>query len=333
MDENGETYAIYRSHARRVTMSAPMAHFVAEAQSTRCRAVLLTRDDAHISTFVVEAFRAIEGRWAVDGATGVRAAWGGPLLATWEQLWSQPPLPSPPSTRDGIVPTIIVETFVGERSDPGRRIGALPDTVVEALGAGSIDRWGLVEPLTHRWSHEEVTHSLRRQMPRSARHLAGTAHGARLSVAVSRTRHGLMHHVRACVPARDPDLAQAAERGDGALAAHPRIRGYLTQVAQRFRLNAAMISVGESEEFHGSWGRRPGPRPVDRPLGVAVGPVAVAQLGLDTRRYPSADVMGPRRAPTVLRLFTGAGSTWEQFQREVTAVSPERVVTAVFGGT
>lgn len=337
-DGAGGGYTVYWASAERVTLSRPLQRFLIDAQFSRLRPILVTTDQAHVSSFVADAFQAAGGYWAVSHGGAMIDAFRGTRIRSFGDFWMpQPGLgPEPHPTlsrlREHSVPSFVFDVYVRDRADDRTLIGGAADLLVAGLGGAGIERWGLVEPLAQRWSHAAVTESMRRQMPVTERHYAAGSDGSTVSLAVSRTKSGILEHVRGAVPIRDADLAALARDPRGSLAAHPRVLDTLRELAEASRVNVALLSTGEVEERGGSFGRLPGVRRPEQPLAVLLGARAVRDLAVDVdalAEQHDVTTVGLRRAPAIIVRLSGGDPLWYQLRALATDLDQERLASAL----
>ena len=201
-DEWGQDYRALLCSSERVTLTAAVRGFIRDAREGRVKPILGTSTAAHLGWFVADELRFSGGLWVVrgedgaiyDGRSGYRLQ---RLQDLWEKslegrekLWSFRELAP---TAQG---AFFFDVFTRERAQERTRCGAVAEHMVAGLGGGRLVRWGECEPLANVWNRDDVTYSLRMQMPVSQRHLARGENGEPVSFQVSRTRNGLLEHTR-----------------------------------------------------------------------------------------------------------------------------------------
>ncbi|GAB3299458.1 DUF6177 family protein [Pseudoclavibacter terrae] len=337
-DGAGGGYTVYWASAERVSLSKPLQRFLIDAQFSRLRPILVTTDQAHVSSFVADAFQAAGGYWAVSHGGAMFDAFRGTRIRSFGDFWAprsdavSEAHPSLSRLREHTTPSFVFDVYVRDRADDRTLIGGTADLLVAGLGGGALERWGLVEPLAQRWSHAAVTESMRRQMPVTERHFAAGGDGSAVSLAVSRTKSGILEHVRGTVPVRDAELAALARDPRGSLAAHPRVIDTLRELAETSRVNVALLSCGEVEERQGSFGRLPGVRRPEQPLAVLLGARAVRDLAIDVdalAEQHDVTTVGLRRAPALIVRLTGDDPLWYQLRAFATDLDQERLASAL----
>ncbi|VXB60331.1 DUF6177 family protein [Pseudoclavibacter sp. 8L] len=337
-DGAGGGYTVYWASAERVTLSRPLQRFLMDAHAARLRPILVTTDHAHVSTFVADAFQAAGGYWAVSFEGAMFDAFRGTRISSFGDFWAPradrvpEAHPTLSRLREHTDPSFVFDVYVRDRADERTLIGGVADQLVAGLGGSGLERWGVVEPLAGRWSHAAVTESMRRQMPVTERHYASGADGTAVSLAASRTKTGLLEHVRGIVPIRDAALSTLADAPGGALAAHPRVLDTLQALAERARVNVALLSCGEVEERAGSSGRLPGVRRPEQPLAVLLGARAVRDLAVDVDALAErhdVTTVGLRRAPALVVRLSGGDPLWHQLRAFASDLDQERLVSAL----
>ncbi|MGO2750331.1 MAG: DUF6177 family protein [Pseudoclavibacter sp.] len=337
-DGAGGGYTVYWASAERVTLSRPLQRFLIDAQFSRLRPILVTTDQAHVSSFVADAFQAAGGYWAVSSGGAMFDAFRGTRIRSFGDFWAPrpggdaEPHPTLSLLREHTTPSFVFDVYVRDRADDRTLVGGVADLLVSGLGGAGLDRWGLVEPLALRWSHSALTESMRRQMPVTERHYAAGDDGSAVSLAVSRTKSGILEHVRGAVPIRDAALAELALEPGGSLAAHPRVVDTLRELAEQSRVNVALLSCGEVEERGGSSGRLPGVRRPEQPLAVLLGARAVRDLAIDVdalAQHHDVTTVGLRRAPALIVRLSGSDPLWYQLRAFATDLDQERLASAL----
>ncbi|WP_424467612.1 DUF6177 family protein [Pseudoclavibacter helvolus] len=337
-DGAGGGYTVYWASAERVTLSRPLQRFLIDAQFARLRPILVTTDQAHVSSFVADAFQAAGGYWAVSADGAMFDAFRGTRIRSFGDFWmprpgrEAEPHPTLSVERARTAPSFVFDVYVRDRADDRTLVGGVADQLVTGLGGAGLARWGLVEPLALPWSHAAITESMRRQMPVTERHYAAGDDGSAVSLAVSRTKAGILEHVRGVVPIRDAALAPLAHTPGGSLAAHPRVLDTLRELAERNRVSVALLSTGEVEQRDGSFGRLPGVRRPEQPLAVLLGARAVRDLGVDVdalAEQHDITTVGLRRAPALIVRLSGDDPLWYQLRAFATALDQERLASAL----
>lgn len=342
VDEFGDGFAVFASASRVVGLTGPLASFLGDVSGFGVRPVLMTRTDAVLSVHVALTMRRLGGFWAVQAADGVTFdALTGRRIGEVGDLWN-PAAPEAACAPRFVVPVerglssvrvLGFDVCVEHRARPSTRVGPLVQMVVEALGGGRLDWWGSREPLTRAWGEVAVTELVQSQMPRSQTVLAGNASGGFAQVRVSRTASGLLEHATGGVVA--PPGASTAVLLEVA-------SGALEQVAARFRVVTALVSlaeydsvpglapglasvvggagVGVRQVVRGVWGYAP-----EVPLVVVLGARAVHDMGVDVTELSGRfDVwpVGPGRRRGLLVRLSGEGGLWGQFAAFARQVLP-----------
>lgn len=337
-DGAGGGYTVYWASAERVTLSRPLQRFLIDAQFSRLRPILVTTDQAHVSSFVADAFQAAGGYWAVSHGGAMFDAFRGTRIRSFGDFWAPragtvaEAHPTLSHLREHTTPSFVFDVYLRDRADNRTLVGGAADLLVHGLGGAGLDRWGDAEPLAQPWSHAAITQSMRRQMPVSARHYAAGNDGSSVSLAVSRTTSGILEHLRGAIPIRDANLAALARDPRGSLAAHPRVLNTLRELAETSRVNVALLSCGEVEERDGSFGRLPGVRRPEQPLAVLLGARAVRDLAIDVDALAGqhdVTTVGLRRAPALIVRLSGDDPLWYQLRAFATDLDQERLASAL----
>ncbi|RRD50888.1 DUF6177 family protein [Arachnia propionica] len=320
-DEWAEDYLLFVCSSERVTLTAAIRGFLIEARQSQLRPVLLTSSTAHLGWFVADELRLSGGYWAVRDAEGrVFDGRTGRRIRSFPELWapetrSEPVLSSFERVVSEGSGAFFFDVFTREPALDRVRVGAVAEHMVAGLGGGALVRWDSAEPLAQPWSRAAITERMRAQMPASERHFLRSERDVPVSVTVARTRNGLLEHTRGLVPVgpygRPHGMPPRAPIGS-----HPALTSTLTGLAERFRVNVAMISYCQVVERLGSLGQLAELRHADAPVAVLIGPVAVRTLGIDVAELSAHhDVvpLGLSRAPSVLVRFSSTDELWRQF--------------------
>ncbi len=320
-DEWGEEYLLLACASERVILTAHIRGFLLDARDAGLRPVLLTSTTAHLDWFVADELRLAGGYWAVtDPQLGVFDGRTGRRIHAIPDLWD----PKPHSDRglmsfEGYSPVVkgglFFDVFTRERAEEKTQAFGVAEHMLSGLGGDRLVRWGSSEPLTQAWSRSDATAALRMQMPASERLFARGDGGAAVSVTMSRTASGLLEHTRGLVPSGEYGQPFGLPHGVR-LGQHPLITETLTGLAERYRVNVAMVSYCEVVERSGSLGQLAELRRPDSPVAVLIGPVAARTLQINpeelARKYDAVPV-GLRRAPSILVRFSSPDSLWRQF--------------------
>ena len=307
----GEKLRFFDSAASHLALTSPVRAFLDEAWRSRCRPVLRTRHDSHLSWFVSDEMRRRAGQWLVLDADGVD-----------HDAHSGLPVDAPPGSRaarlpieDTLLPSCLALTFdvkIREHATVGTTCGRVAEFMVAALGGGQLTVMDIAEPLGQPWSTSELTSRLRSEMPLSRRHLARATDGAVASIQVKRTRQGIAEHSRGVVPLTgvegiDPDLAHVVEEA-------------LVGLNSRFRVTMASATVTTVEMSKGRLGVSARPRLPELPLAVLIGPALLSGLGLDledTRKRFNAIAVGPAKVPALYLPLADDPSRYQRFAEHV----------------
>ena len=336
-DEWGPDYRALLCSSERVTLTAAVRGFIRDAREGRVKPILGTSTAAHLGWFVADELRFSGGLWVVrgedgaiyDGRSGYRLQrlqdlWEKPVGGR-ERLWSFRELA--PNARGAF----FFDVFTRERAQERTRCGVVAEHMVAGLGGGRLVRWGECEPLANVWNRDDVTYSLRMQMPTSQRHLARGENGEPVSIQVSRTRNGLLEHTRGLVPAGEYGKPEGLPEG-APLAMHPAITETLQGLVQGFRPNLAMVSYSEVVDLDGSLGQIVSRRRMDVPLAVLIGAPAVRDLQIDVAAlsaHHDVTPLGLRRAPSLLVRFSGRDELWHQLVAFAHDLDQERLAAAL----
>lgn len=320
-DEWADDYLLLTTSSERVVLSAAIRGFLIEARCSQLKPVLLTSSTAHLAWTVTDELRLAGGYWAVhddenrvfDGRTG-RRIWSIP------ELWEPGPGGCPGlSSFDKVSSTgqgaFFFDVFTREQAVGKTVAGGVAEYMVAALGGGRLVRWDTCEPLARPWSRTSLTEHMRAQMPGSERHFARGETGVPVNITLARTRHGLLEHTRGLVPigtyGRPAGLGARAPIGS-----HPVLTTALSGLAERFKVNVALISYCQVVERAGSLGQLAELRYPDAPAAVLIGPVAARTLGLDVNELATrydVESVGLKKVPSVLVRFSGVDELWHQF--------------------
>ncbi|RRD06119.1 hypothetical protein EII34_05395 [Arachnia propionica] len=320
-DEWADDYLLLACFTERVTLSAPIRSFLLEARKSQLKPVLLTSATAHLSWFVVDELRLAGGYWAVrdldgkvyDGRTGVR-------IHAISELWGpvyrgEPLLPSFNNVTSAAQGAFFFDVFTRAEATERTTAGTVAEHMVVGLGGGPMARWDTCEPLAQPWEPAALTASMRTQMPASERHFGRSAAGGPVNVTLARTRGGVLEHTRGLVPVGDY-WRPAGQPARAPIGAHPALTSTLTGLAERWKVNVALISYCQVAERTGSFGQMAERRHADAPAAVLIGPAAARSLGIDVADLASrydVEPVGLTRAPSVLVRFSTADELWRQF--------------------
>ncbi len=335
-DEWTDEYALYAASATRVTLTAPLRHFIEDCRAESLRPVILTSEDASLSGHVLAAMRDAAGFWIFRSPDGTYDAASGRGIRSIADLWAAPEANAPghpayvaySPAREG---ALLFDVYVTERAVEETRIGPLVEHMLTGLGASPVDRWGREEPLTAAWSAEALTDTVRAQMPASDRYLVATPDQAWARVTVARTRRGLLQHVNGAVPI-GPYGAPRGIDPAAAPAAHPAVTETLAGLVRHHRPNVALISYGEFSRVSAGYGRVIGAARPDVPLAVLIGPRAVRDLRVDVADLQArhdVTVLGPGRVPSLLVRLSGREPLWAQLRAFAHDLDQERLAAAL----
>lgn len=328
---------VFEARHESVVLSAPMRVFLEDARKSRYRPVLVTPATSTISWTVAERLRDSGGMWAVRALDGrLFNALSGYEVADLAGLWEEPveqaarldTFEGPPV---GGSAHLLVDVYARERAGASTQFGALAEALVNGLGSGSLESWGLQEPRTRAWDRERLTVSLRAQMPVTAPHYIGGNDGSALNTTLARTRTGLLEHTRGLVPVGDYDEA-LLRGGAGYFARHPRMAEALELLAREFRPTVAMVSLAHAVPTECGPGQGAASRWPDQPVAVLVGARAVRDLGVDLEelsRDHDVTYVGSQRAPAVLLRLSGPDPAWHQFVAFAHDLDEERLASAL----
>lgn len=325
--------------SERVTLTAAIRWFIHDARMNQVKPILGTSTAAHLSWFVADELRFSGGFWVLrgeegdvyDGRSGLRLQ---ELPDLWQdfsrdrdQLWSFRELS--PSAQGAF----FFDAFTRERAAERTRCGGVAEHLVAGLGGGRLVRWGECEPLVKAWSKDDVTQSLRNQMPASRRHLIRSENNASASIVVTRTRTGLLEHTRGLVPVGPYDQPNGLP-GGMPLAMHPAITETLQTLVEsrKSRVNLVIVSYGEVIDHDGSLGQIASRRRMDVPLAVLIGPAAVKDLRIDIDALSAshdATFLGMKKIPSLLVRFSGNDNLWHQLVAFAHDLDQERLADAL----
>ena len=198
------------------------------------------------------------------------------------------------------------------------------------LGGATPERWGRFDPLTRPWSEGALTEELRREMPVARRRYVAGSGGALGSVSAARSPAGVLVQARGVVP-----IGAYERPADGAglsLEAVPGVLPTLTELAERFTPNVALVSYVQTEEQFGSIGQRVGLRRADVPVAALIGARAVRDRRIDVARVREefgAVPVGSRRAPSLIVGFSELAPFWHRLRAFAHDLDEERLGVAL----
>ncbi|RRD48486.1 DUF6177 family protein [Arachnia propionica] len=307
----GEKLRFFDSAASHLALTRPVRAFLDEAGRARCRSVIRTRHDAHLSWFVADEMRRRRVRWLVLGADGLDydARSGLPVEAPPGSRAARLPVEDAPLPR---CPALTFDVKIRDSASHGTTCGRVAEFMVAALGGGQLTVMDTVEPLGQPWSTSGLTSRLRSEMPLSRRHLARATGGAVASIQVKRTRQGIAEHSRGVVPLTgleriDPALAHVAEEA-------------LVGLNSRFRVTMATATVTTVEMSKGRPGVSARPRLPELPMAVLIGPALLSSLGLDlddARKRFNATTVGPTKVPALYLPLADDPGRYQRFAEHV----------------
>ena len=314
-DEFTGDYAVYRSEADVVALTAPVAAFLELCDTERVRPVLLTRADASLSAACATMLGDVRGFWAVQDARGVREAVSGRTLREFADLWQVHEAPQP-SAHPSPTLSLTVDVYLRHRADLSTRIGAAAQTCTEQLGAPGLERWGVWEPLGRRWDTGAVTALLRTQMPQSGPIQATGAGTTFVTLRVGRTQRGLLEHMRLSASPADGDPREAA-------------LALLTRLEREADVMIGLVSTRSSEA---DGGVRPGGYPAAAPLAALLGPGLTHQLGIEPdalAEHHEIRRLGRAKTPSTLIGFGHPENPWIGVLELAARLDPRRVLAAI----
>ncbi|MDQ0647501.1 hypothetical protein QFZ53_001697 [Microbacterium natoriense] len=327
-DEWTDEYALFKVEHDRVAYSRPLWHFLADCRASEIRPVLVTGPGAVLSPHLYSAMTQSGAHWAFTDGGLVYDARSGTRIRAISDLWA----PRDTSERHpGVdaastpVPAVLFDVYAADRASDDTRVGPLVDFLVGGLTGGAPARWGRDEPLTSGWDHVAVTRDAQRKMPASDVMLASSDTGAWASLAVARTRDGILQRVHGGVPLPMLSTTPQALLRDRVL---PFVTSTLTGLATQFTPRVALISAGMVHQTGGRFGYPVGGYPVDAPLAVLIGARTVRDLRLDIPALTASHdvtVLGPGRVPSVLVRMTGREGLWTQLRAFAYDLDQERL--------
>lgn len=331
-DEWTEDYALFKVEHDRVAYSRPLWHFLADCRASEVRPVLLTGPGAVLSPHLYSAMTQSGAHWAFTDGGLVFDARSGVRIRAISDLWA---LRDASERHPGVetvstpVPAVLFDVYAADRASDHTRVGPMVDFLVGGLTGGAVARWGRDEPLASGWDHAAVTKEAQRKMPASDVMLASSETGAWASVAVARTRDGILQRVHGGVPLPALSSTPAEQLRDRVM---PFITATLTGVAAEFTPRVGLISAGMLHQADGRFGYPVGGYPVDAPLAVLIGARTVRDLRLDIPTLTAAHdvtVLGPGRVPSVLVRMTGREGLWTQLRAFAYDLDQERLAAVL----
>lgn len=326
-DELFEGGVVHHDEDVLLQLTALRADLLLTAARAGRRVVLHSSADSRISDALAGALRDAGGVWVVEDDAGT--VWDGltgrvidgveVLLEPGEQE-----LRVAPAFAAGVgadARHVLLAASVRHRRDVEPRLGALLEAFADGLGAPAVV-YGPHEPAQRAWDRAEVAELLTRR-PDAPRLLVAGSSDAPLdaSLLVRPTEAGLEEVTEATLAVQDEPAGAVADR----------VRTAFERVATETFPLFAFVLV------------RPGRRDLSRPpalpyapapLAVLIGPPGVRDLGLDVDvlvdRFGAVRVGRPR-VPGVLVPFSGELPAWDDVDRLVRLLGPDRVAAA-FGG-
>ncbi|MDO5084367.1 MAG: DUF6177 family protein [Arachnia propionica] len=316
-----EGIRFFDSAASHVVLTSSLQAFLSEAWTTRSRPQLRTNHDAHLSWFVSDEMRRLDGQWLVLGPDGVDydAHTGLPIEAPPGSRAARLPIntTNPPSHL-----ALTFDVLTREPATWATTCGRVAEFMTSGLGGGQLTVVDTAEPLGQRWSTADLTARLRTEMPVSHRHLARSSTGAVATIQVKRTDHGITENSRGVVPVPQwtritPELTRLVD-------------DVLTELAATFRLTMASIALARVEMSDGRLGHHARPHPADLPVALLIGPAQLRDLGLDaevSRRRFNATTIGSSKAPALLVPLSDAPNPHRQMQEFLSTIDQEALQT------
>jgi hypothetical protein len=331
-DEWTDEYALFKVEHDRVAYSRPLWHFLADCRASEIRPVLVTGPGAVLSPHLYSAMTQSGAHWAFTDGGLVYDARSGTRIRAISDLWAprdtserHPGV----STTSTAVPAVLFDVYAADRASDDTRVGPLVDFLVGGLTGGVPARWGRDEPLTSVWDHVAVTKDAQRKMPASDVMLASSDTGAWASLAVARTRDGILQRVHGGVPLPTLSTTPQALLRDRVL---PFITSTLPGLAAHFTPRVDLITAGLLHHTGARFGYPVGGYPVDAPLAVLIGARTVRDLRMDIPALTASHdvtVLGPGRVPSVLVRMTGREGLWTQLRAFAYDLDQERLAAAL----
>lgn len=286
-------YAVLAVTGRHVDLLAPVRAFFDDCAAEQQRPVLQTEPGATLEPFVVSWLRALSGFWVTrDGAGVVREVQTGAVLTDPIELFELTTAVEEPAEDRFPRSAILLEVVLEHRAEATTTLGGVVPAALTALGAAPPLRWGLHEPLPHRWDVETLTAHARTEMPLTGPIYWRSTDGFG-EIAAARTADGLVERVQVTVPhdggARH-GLARAREAATALAGARMPV------------MSCSVSAIGAHEDLR----TRPEPAPPERPLAAMLGPRLLGRLGWSATgvaEQHAGEVVGRARVPGALVAF------------------------------
>ncbi|MCY9786885.1 DUF6177 family protein [Nocardiopsis sp. EMB25] len=314
----------------------PMSPWLVDAVATHGREgrrlQLVTPSTSRVTHALRSMLATPTARWVVrapdgahyDGFHGVPLVWdpeSGFVVDSTARVEDGPHEAFRGSGRD-LAAQLLIDLHVEHPAEDGLVLGAATELLAEALGGAPPSLWGTSEPLPRAWDRAELTATCRRRAPgQTWTVFAGPPEAVRDegvrpfcgTQRVSRTAHGVRESVTFAVghaPGEEPDLESLAP-----LVGELTSRGVLqTMVVRRL---AGRADLTYAPRWSG----------VPVPVGMAIGPDAVSDIGRDRALSAPVDGVpfGPPLTPSVwFRVGDGVEPDgWDRFRALMAHLRPD----------
>jgi hypothetical protein len=306
----------------------PLTAWLVDAASACARAEqglqVLTRSDARITLPLRNTLAGPGCRWVVrepgdtafyDGMSGVPLAWDGSSFSIARERAAAGPSPAFARPVPDLGAHLLLDVKLRHEATADLVLGGAVETLARVLAGGEPAGWGVAEPAVHPWERAGLTDLCRRRTPRSTWVLFTGSADRRFigGLLVSRVASGVKEEITFLVghaPGEEPDLDA------------------LPELAARFAEEGVLLSMSVQRTpgrtdltFPARWCGAPAP------VGLAVGPEAVREIGLDHALAAPVEgrPVGPGRAPAV---WYGLGdgrdpAAWSELTSVLGHVRPE----------
>ncbi|GAB2616502.1 DUF6177 family protein [Pseudactinotalea suaedae] len=286
-------YAVLAVTGPQVDLLEPVRAFFDECAAEQRRPVLQTEPGATLGPFVVSWLRALSGFWVTrDEAGGVREVQTGAAVTDPIELFELTTAVEEPAEDRFPRSAILLEVVLEHRAETTTTLGGIVPVALTALGAAAPLRWGLHEPLPHRWDVETLTAHARTAMPLTGPIYWRSPDGFG-ELAAARTQEGLVERVQLTV-AHDGAARDALARARDAATA---LAGTRMPV-----MTCSVSAIGAHEDLR----TRPAAAPPERPLAAMLGPRLLGRLGWSATgvaEQHAGEVVGRARVPGALVTF------------------------------
>ena len=295
----GWSWVATETRARTVFLNAMRLNFLATAIRDQRWPVLISDELTRLTPSFARVWRLAGGQWVVrEAQNGLRDGFDGRQLDQIEDVWRL----APPRSVDEIsvnylrpVPADALQfTVIITQRHPAREsavLGGGAELVARAITNAPPRAWGVQEPAGNPWRRDDLTATIREQMPDEASvYLAGP--GLTGSVGGRRTDHGVEEIIHLTLAVASPTNAHTAA-----------LRSALGAALRRLaEIGMPLVAVAMARPGPADLLVRPQLVPTPIPMSLLVGPPAVRGLRLDPERMRAqfgAQIVGRPRIPAL----------------------------------